>query len=572
MRWLDVVSSGFYYKDLLDLLKSPFVLAGWENRREAVYELERAIRAQSVVSGLGACRLALEADQREDSAHALEMLDRIAGASRIFHRDRRRPLHDWLLLLLGSLAALDADDGLNSDPAGLQLLEMLRRLARDLAVSKEEFSFGEWRRWLNRQLELAEFRDNGVTSPVVLTQLSLTRLREFDAVVLTGCDALHLPGADASSEFFNQAVRAQLGLPTREWRLAQIGEDLSGLLSRSGNVLVTWQEIRDGERNVLSPMFERLDVFHQLAWNISLDVPQMEGLLQLAQVAAPDSRPLPALTSSPAPVVDAPRLPSRISASGYNSLVACPYQFYGRYVLGLREPEEVREEMEKRDYGEYVHRALRRFHGRFPLCSNVARGVLENALRKISDQVFRGATEGSYLSHAWALRWRGNIPAYLDWQLEREQQGWRFLAAESARAITIVLPDGSTLCLEGRLDRIDARDSDQQTALAVVDYKTSAAAGLSKLVDEPGENVQLPVYVALAGELTREAFFLALNGKEARTIPLGGSVSGEIGKTIDRLADIFSRLRAGAPLRAQGIESECRRCEMSGLCRKSYWA
>ena len=84
------------------------------------------------------------------------------------------------------LAALGVDDGLKSDPAGLQLVELLHQLARDLADSDETFSFIEWRRWLDRQLELAEFRDNGVSSPVIFTQLSLTRLREFDAVLLTG--------------------------------------------------------------------------------------------------------------------------------------------------------------------------------------------------------------------------------------------------------------------------------------------------------------------------------------------------------------------------------------------------
>ncbi len=571
MRWLDVVSSGFYYKDLLDLLKSPFVFAGWDNRRTAVYELERAIRAHSIVAGLDACRAALQASSGEDIAHALEMLDRIGRAARIFHRDRRRGLHEWLSLLFGSLAALGVDDGLKSDPAGLQLLDLLHQLARDLAGGEETFSFGEWRRWLNRQLELAEFRDTGVSSPVIFTQLSLTRLRAFDAVVLTGCDASRLPGTDAGSEFFNQSVRAQLGLPIREQRLAQIADDLSGLLSRSGSALVTWQQLRDGEPNLLSALFERIDVFHRLAWGSSLEDSGLEQLMPLAQVVAPDHFPLPALTSPPAPAVAAARLPERISASGYNSLLACPYQFYGRYVLGLREPEEVREEMEKRDYGEYVHRALRRFHTRFPVCTDIAREVLETSLQEISDQVFRGATEGSYLSHAWALRWRGTIPAYIDWQLEREGRGWRFHAAESERAITIALPDGAGLRLEGRLDRVDVNEGDDGTALAVVDYKTRAVADLRKSIREPGEDVQLSVYAALVGEQVREVFFLAVDGKQAQAIALDVHAFDEIGKAIDRLAEVFARMRGGAPLPAQGIDSVCRRCEIAGLCRKPYW-
>jgi ATP-dependent helicase/nuclease subunit B len=265
-------------------------------------------------------------------------------------------------------------------------------------------------------------------------------------------------------------------------------------------------------------------------------------------------------------------LPVRISASGYNSLVACPYQFYSRYVLGLREPEEVREEMEKRDYGEYVHRILRRFHTRFPVCSDVAREQLEAVLREISDQVFQTAVQASYLSHAWALRWRGIVSAYLDWQLEREQQGWRFHGAESEHAIDIVLADDTVLRLEGRLDRIDVREAGEQRQLAVVDYKTRAANELRKTAKEPGEDVQLPVYAVLLGEQARQACYLALDDNQVRMIPLEEAAFSEIAHAIERLANMFARLHGGAPLPAQGVDSTCHYCEMSGLCRKQYWA
>ena len=571
MRWLDAVSGGFYYKDLLDLLKSPFVFAGWSGRREAVFELERAIRTHSIVAGLDACRSVLDADRSGGAAPALEMLDRVAGAARIFHRDRRRRIHEWLSLLFGSLAALGVDDGLNGDPAGYQLLELLHQLNRDLAGSEEMLSFIEWRHWLDRQLELAEFRDSTVSSPVIFTSLSLTRLREFDAVVLAGCDTSHLPGNDSGSAFFNQSVRAQLGLPTRDKQLAQINNDLTGLLARSGSVLVTWQKLCNGEQNLLSPLFERMEVFHQLAWNVGLEDRELNRLLPFAQITAPESLALPDPMTPPAPVVQSAQLPLRVSVSAYNSLVACPYQFYGRYVLGLREPDEVREVTEKRDYGEYVHRALLRFHTRFPVCMDADRDDLQASLQDISDQVFRRATQGSYLGHAWALRWRATIPAYIDWQIEREQQGWRFLAAESKREITIALADGASLHLEGRLDRIDSSHADEASALAVVDYKTRAAADLRKSVKEPGEDVQLPVYAALVGEQTREAFYLALDGKQAQAIAIGEDVLCEVDTAIDRLAEIFSRLRRGAPLPAQGVASVCERCELTGMCRKPYW-
>jgi ATP-dependent helicase/nuclease subunit B len=104
-----------------------------------------------------------------------------------------------------------------------------------------------------------------------------------------------------------------------------------------------------------------------------------------------------------------------------------------------------------------------------------------------------------------------------------------------------------------------------------MDYKMRASADLRKSLREPGEDVQLPVYAALLGEETREAFFLALDGQQVQEVALDSGAFDEIGKAIDRLAQIYAQMRRGAPLPAQGIEAVCQRCEMAGLCRKPYW-
>lgn len=570
-RWLDALSSDFYFKDLLDLVKSPFIFPDWEHRREAVYALEGAVRSQSVIAGLQSCRAALTRVEGEQTVHATALVDRVARAAQSFRLDRRLSLRQWLLHLFGSLEALGVEDGLSSDPAGLQLVDYLHRLERELTSSSVRFSFGEWRSWLDRQLESAEFRDNGVSSPVIFTQLSLTRLRRFDAVVLIGCDAAHLPGTDQQGAFFSESVRAQLGLPTSRDRVAQIVDDLRGLLCRSERVLVTWQTLRDTEPNLPSALFERLAVFHRLSWGTGLEDQQLPLTVIDAQVAPPHPVSLPTACLRPAPAFAPERLPERISASGYNSLVACPYQFYGRYVLGLRETEEVRESMEKRDYGDYVHRILRRFHAKFPVCGDVARAQLEVVLDEISADVFRDATEASYLNTAWILRWRASQSEYLDWQLAREREGWRFHAAEAKRSIAITLPDGAQIMLEGRLDRIDMRGDDADAGFAVIDYKTRAHEQLRRIASEPGEDVQLPVYVCLVEGDVEDAFYLAIDNAQVRKAALGESELASAGRVVERLRELFTRIRGGSALPAQGSDSACQWCELQGLCRKQYW-
>jgi len=60
-----------------------------------------------------------------------------------------------------------------------------------------------------------------------------------------------------------------------------------------------------------------------------------------------------------ATVLAASLLPARLSASQVQSLVDCPYQFYGRRLLRLEAPEDVLEEPGKREFGEALHEVLR---------------------------------------------------------------------------------------------------------------------------------------------------------------------------------------------------------------------
>jgi ATP-dependent helicase/nuclease subunit B len=278
---------------------------------------------------------------------------------------------------------------------------------------------------------------------------------------------------------------------------------------------------------------------------------------------------------APAPVISSAQLPTRITASQYQSLVDCPYQYFARAVLGLREGDDVREEMEKRDLGEYVHAILKRFHRRFPVVGAVPREALRAAIEDDTSAEFAQAIEQNFTAHAWRLSWTTAIDTYLDWQISREASGWRWSEGESTRALPIVFDDGGQLQLEGRLDRLDQRESGEKgVELAVIDYKTVAVQTLRDKLKRPGEDVQLPVYAALAGVSgapVGEASYLAIarDAVDPVECPEPADAAGE---AVVRLVDMFKALRAGAPLRAQGTDPVCEHCEMRGLCRRDHWS
>jgi len=560
MRWLDNLDSRFHYQDLLDLLKSPFIFTAWDpaRRRHGVFRLEPLIRKHSVVSHLNRYR-ALAGEEEE----VVELLEALAEAQKLLEKRKARALAEWLQGLLASLDVLQIRAGLQRDLAGEQLLQLFDRLHHELAHDTTSFTYSEWRQWLNQQLEEAVFRDDSITSPVVFTHLAACRLRSFDGVIIAGADASHLPGEGRESVFFNQTVRVQLGLPDRRAALEIERQNLTALIIACPEVWVTWQERKNGEPNPLSPWFERLEIFHVLAYGTSLKVESADYSLQFS---ARSSQPS-VLAAHPAPVLPAQLVPATISASGYNSLVACPYQFYARHALRLNELDEVSTALEKRDYGEYVHDILHRFHHFYPVLSGQDVAMLQQGLHDISREAFARAIEADFVSHAWALRWEASIPGYIVWQLAREQEGWRWQEGELARTLDIPLTSERQLVLRGRLDRVDKRGS----ALAVLDYKTQSAEGLKKKLKQAGEDVQLPCYALLLGEMPLQVAFVAVDEEEVGQVEAIEDVSDLAEANRERLRDIFDALYQGKPLPAQGIAQACDYCEMRGLCRKDYW-
>lgn len=561
MRWLDALQSDFYYQDLLDLLKSPFIFADQavSERKQMVYQLEQLVRKHGVVAHLDTV---LELTQ--GNVEMRTALVRLRQAAEVLHK-KNDTLSGWLSALYNSLEILGIVEGLTLDDAGIQLLQALQNWQRELHGDTTRVSLTEWRHWLAQQLDEHTFRDLSIDSPVLLTHLAATRWRSFDAVLMIGCDASHLPGTDNSGRWFNDAVRATLDLPTRETNLAQQRDDLLALLVMNDTVLVTWQASKSGEANLLSPYFEMLRALHELAYGdgLAINPGEWDKLLECTQVRSAEF-PLPSTAAMPAPVALQSLIPKRVSASGYNSLVACPYQFYARHILHLNEMDEVREDVEKRDYGEWIHDILRRFHEQYQVLGNHLRTDLDSALLRISIEIFAPAVQRDYLARAWLLRWQQAIPEYLDAQLKNEADGWRYQSGE----VPFELPLTVDLLMHGRIDRVDVQ-AKKTSAVRVLDYKMMDAARLRNKLKEAGEDVQLACYAYVYE--AEEAAYISIEKDKVIAVAPPQGVAELAQANIARLLEVFAQMRSGAALPAHGAEEACQYCEMRGLCRKSEW-
>jgi ATP-dependent helicase/nuclease subunit B len=566
--WFDVIAARGETTALLDFLKSPFVLNeapsdllhndqtaqdSIANKSALVMKIELLLRRANVLGEWRAVTSALSAAPAEQKAVAL-----LAQQAGLF--GGRKTLRDWIATTTTALDTLGISPALSADSAGQQILQLLQNIAPSANGSGEVyaalFSFPEWRALVNLQLDDTSFISAINDRRVVMLPLNGARLRSFDAVLMVGADADHLPSQPQETLFFANTVRRELGLATRESRQRQQLRDVVELLALNPQVVLSWQAHKDGEPNPVSPWIQRLQL--TLARTAAPALPELRAAIAVQSLQAmPSTMPVPA----------APQLtPTRLTASAYNSFIACPYQFFARRMLGLASLDELSDLPEKRDYGGWLHEILETYHESLrdqPLPPQQREALLVAISKKLFDAVIgkNAAALGYY------ARWQKVIAPYVLWANQHEAEGWHFVFGEQAYEKLLPLAD-RTLTLHGRIDRIDENDTGER---AVLDYKTNNLLVLNKKLKDH-EDHQLAFYGLLSDRPVASAHYVALETTKDKVDEVSApdydqaqvALAAQIAINVEAIA-------RGVGLPANGTASVCQYCDVRGLCRKGAW-
>lgn len=468
-----------------------------------------------------------------------------------------RSLSAWC----ASVRSLLADTGLwavlEADPAGTRVLAALR-----LPAGREDEAEGwqgaarpidlaGWTRWARDVLEAARYVPalQG-HAPVVVLPLSQLLARPFGALVLPGCDERRLPLAPDPPGAWTGAQRAAWGLADRPaLEAAQRVAWQSALQIPAVDVL--WRTGDDGGEPVLpSPLVLALQL--DGAGHAGAD-----GRCERQVDARPTPRPQPV----------GRRLPvQRLSSTAYADLRHCPYRFFALRQLGLQEPDELTAEVDKRDFGNWLHAVLQQFHEASqaePADALAARSALmDAAAQAVTAQ--QGLDAGDFLP--FAAGWPQVRDGYLQWLAAHEQTGARFLQAE--RAATQSLGD---LQLLGTLDRVDAVTEGGAVTPLVMDYKTENDAVTARRIKAGMEDTQLAFYAALLSDDTVRAAYVNVGDRDGTRMHEQPDVVAMRDVLIEGIRHDVSRIAAGDPLPALGEGAVCDYCAARGLCRKDFW-
>ena len=575
---LDAIETNFHKEHLFDLLGNPF-LAGRDTQKaylDAVDRLRHRIHSNpGIPRGGVAPYITFVENYSDDQAdqQLLEMLQTIQTKSKSLSKlsyQNEIELNQFIEHLQQLLKRLNITLQMAEDEAGKQILTTLETSLHAVRQNSIQLSWRECRHWLRDLLEHSYFAPTQVDQRVTLCGFDHLDCVQFKSVIMAGVEQNRLHSKASQRTFFNEKVRKELGLQTINESEAIKFIRYRRLLEHHDNVLLCAETECRGERQELSPWVKLLELFSQQAFQQSLSNSMLVHMLNEQYLHSQNYNNLATIPSvRPSPTTPADLIPTMISATQYQSLIDCPYQYFAKYILAIA-VTEAEDEFGASEFGRLVHQCLHEFH--FDSYNNTRireikfnadeRASLITELRQKSTEVFMRTRYPDAVKQGWLQRWLSNIPAYIEWGIEHSRS-WHPQQGE------VVLEKGLSkgITLRGQLDRLDASDD----GLALTDFKTGVIPTRKSVVQ--GEVVQLPFYALLSDNIIQAEYLDLGNPEVVETkVTLQTEDLEELSNNHrERLVRIIRDLSQNTPLPALGSGQVCRMCDYQGICRKSHW-
>ena len=407
-----------------------------------------------------------------------------------------------------------------------------------------------------------------------------TRNLKFARVFMLDVNEDVLPGrADRSANLLPQRVREELGLETVYDRDELQEAYFQTLIRGATDVRLFFTE--NGKR-------EKSRFIEKLLWERQ----KREGQPEVGSFIKTISYKLSLKNESPAPIPKTQEMADDLkilsySATSLDSYVQCPLKFYYSQVAGLREKDEVTEEIEARDIGELVHDVLLDWFR--PTLDKILtpQTLRQEDLPRLIDMVMRKRF-GEYEYGTLTL-----MKMQIEKQLSRFLENYQIPMADKSSIKVTGLETKVEVEHDGfmfrvRMDRIEDRNGE----VHILDYKTGGDPNKLKtkmgklVVDNPSTwakaigSFQLPLYAMVyrkgndvAVDKIHPAFLFLGKSKidEAIESPLfekdvshdhqQGKFEQVMMKVLQEIVDVKAPFRP-----TQEMEEQCPRCQFKAIC------
>ncbi len=363
----------FYYKDVLNILHNP-LLTG--HRKTGWHEWEKSLIRQN--------RIYLSADGISAEEGIMPVFD-IPEDPMQYVQVLLDVLHKVLSFSSGEEARKDG--GLNIE-VYYQLYLLVNRLNDFLEEKDLQLPLTGY---LNLLLYLAEqstvtFYGEPLTGIQVMGVLE-TRLLDFDRVIILSVNEGNLPKPSATASFIPYSLRKGFGLPTYEHRDAVYAYYFYRLIQRARHVALVWHTESDaGQKGEKSRFISQLQYLTQKTPEIT-NLYFSPGMGVTGELSVQKDDTALSRLQDLATGED-----HYLSPSALNTYLTCRLRFYFKYVAGIRELEEMEEEMDAALFGSLLHKAMEKVYTPW-IGKEVTVEHLDEILRK---KRYRNAVDDSF--------------------------------------------------------------------------------------------------------------------------------------------------------------------------------
>ncbi len=188
-----------------------------------------------------------------------------------------------------------------------------------------------------------------------------TRNLDFEHILLLSCNEGNLPKGVNDASFIPYSLRKAYGLTTVDNKVAIYAYYFHRMIQRAGDVTMTYNSAtRDGHTGEMSRFMLQLA--------IESNYP-IRRLVMSAGQSPQTQKVMP--KEKTAEDVETILARKNISPSALSVYLRCQMRFYYQYVLGLKEPDQVEDEIDSRLFGIIFHRAAQLFYLSFASPSDI---------------------------------------------------------------------------------------------------------------------------------------------------------------------------------------------------------
>ena len=296
-----------------------------------------------------------------------------------------------------------------------------------------------------------------------------TRNIEFDNLILLSANEGILPAGKTFNSFIPFDIKSEFNLPTHVEKDAIYAYHLYRLVQNANNIHILYNtETTDFGSSEQSRFVTQIE--HELGSLDNIDIKKRIIKHPLIHAKAHDR----IIEKSEAIHQQLLHLVEKgLSPTALNTYINCPLDFYYKYVLGIREIEEVEETIEHTTFGDYVHKVLELAYESYTIIGEKELNEIAKRIPDLTHKVFLNDfsekeihSGKNYLIYNVALNY---LNTFIQNEIEWVQKNGEFekMALEMELSHNINIGD-KTVALKGKADRIDnAGDK-----LRIIDYKT----------------------------------------------------------------------------------------------------